>query len=91
MYVFSIETDFTGVAAGRGLEAHDTRGRDARGTVVFRTAKHIQMALLRMDFEQFVRYRDEWGILNERAVLLARKIGDCRSRPPGTGSVPTSQ
>ncbi len=41
LYVFSLGTDFTGVVAGRGLEARDTRGRDARDTVVFCTAKHV--------------------------------------------------
>jgi hypothetical protein len=29
------------LATGRGLEARDTRGRDARDTVVFYTGKHI--------------------------------------------------
>jgi hypothetical protein len=32
-YVFSLGSDLTGVAAGRGLEARDTRGRDARDTI----------------------------------------------------------
>ena len=33
-YVFSLGTDLTDVAAGHGLEAYDTRGRDARDTIV---------------------------------------------------------
>ena len=62
-YVISLGSDFTNVVVGHGLETCDTRGRDARDTVVFCTAKSV----LRGNEKKRIDIR------RRRASLLLRK------------------